>query len=98
MKRFAMKRDLSEPEIVTALQTAGATVYRMDTPVDLLVGFRGQTLIAECKTDRKQGGKDKRTELQSQFIETWRGSPVAILYSAQDAIDWLADVSAGRGE
>jgi hypothetical protein len=98
MKRYAMKRDLSEPEIVTALQTAGATVYRMDTPVDLAVGYRGVTYLAECKTERKRGGLDKRTEVQARFIETWRGSPVAILYSAQDAIDWLADVSAGRGE
>ena len=91
--RRAAKRDMSEPEIVTALQQAGATVVRMDTPCDLLVGFKGQNLLAECKTERKRGGSDRKTEAQARFMETWRGSPVAILYNAQDAIDWLSDLS-----
>ena len=95
MKRYAMKRDLSEPEIVTELETAGATVFRLDKPVDLLVGYGGANYLVECKTDVKAGGKGKRTEAQARFIETWRGQ-VAILWNAQDAFDFMADLSSGR--
>lgn len=85
------KRDLSEPEIVRALEGVGMTVYRLDQPVDLLCGYRGRNYLVECKTDQKRGGKNKKTELQAKFLEEWRGQAV-ILYDAQSAIDWAVQV------
>ena len=35
---YKRARDANEPEIVEALEKHGATVWRLDTPVDLLVG------------------------------------------------------------
>ena len=37
--RYDAKRDENEPEIVEALEAAGAKVMRLDD-IDLLVGFR----------------------------------------------------------
>lgn len=95
MPRYAAKRDITEPEIVAALEKAGAMVYRLDQPVDLAVGFRGKNYFVECKTDRKIGGKNKKTEAQVKFIETWRGQ-VVILHDAQSAFDWIADIASRK--
>ena len=83
------KRDISEPEIVSALLKAGCSVYRLHQPVDLLVGFRGKNYLAECKT-----GKAKPNKNQKDFAEEWRGLPYVVLTSAQDAFDWIAEIAA----
>lgn len=88
LKRYATKRDISEPEIVKALQQIGMTVYRMDQPVDLLVGWRGTTHLVECKT-----GKSKLNKKQLEFTNIWTGSPVVVLRDAQEAMDWAVEVS-----
>ena len=91
--RRAAKRDISEPEIVSTLERCGFSVFRMDQPVDLLVGFRGQTYLVECKT-----GKGKLTVGQAQFIEQWRGHPVQVLRDAQEAMDWAVEIAKGGRE
>lgn len=90
--RRAAKRDNSEPEIVTALTQCGFSVYRLDRPVDLLLGFRGRTWIAECKTGTK-GYAKRLNDNQQSFSDAWRGSKVVVLTSAQDAIDFAVQVS-----
>lgn len=94
--RRAAKRDLSEPEIVAVFQQMGFSVYRLNQPVDLLLGFRGKTYLAECKTGRKGYGK-ALNDNQARFASEWRGHPVVTLHSAQDAIDWAVDLSKGLG-
>ncbi len=93
LNRYAAKRDASEPEIVTALKGCGFSVYRIDQPVDLLVGVPGRkgprrTFLVECKS-----GKKKLNENQVEFVAGWRGSEVVVLRSAQCAIDWAVQVS-----
>ena len=88
MIRPRLKRDLSEAEIVEALRAAGASVIRMDTPVDLLIGYRGATYIAEVKTPGTTYGRQLKPS-QKQFAETWRGSPVIILRTVDDALQFL---------
>ena len=94
--RRAAKRDIAEPEIVTALTQCGFTVFRLDQPVDLLVGFRGVSYLVEVKTGTK-GYAKSLNDNQKKFVSGWRGSPVVKLTSAQDAIDWAVQV-AGGGE
>jgi hypothetical protein len=48
--RRAAKIDAVQPEIVEALRAVGATVYYIKEPVDLLVGYRGRTVVLECKS------------------------------------------------
>lgn len=80
LARHINRRDANEKEIVKALEAIGATVYRLDKPVDLLVGFRSRTWLLECKT--KAG---KLTEEQDKFINRWAGQ-VNVVYTAEQAL------------
>lgn len=95
MPRYSAKRDVAEPEVVTALEGAGFSVQRLDTPVDLLVGFRGRCWLIEVKSSDKGYGK-KLNKNQADFAGKWRGPKVVILRSAQDAIDWAVEVASQR--
>jgi hypothetical protein len=88
LNRYAKKRDIAEPEVVTTLKQCGFSVERIDTPVDLIVGFRRRTFLVEVKT-----GKRKFNENQRGFVEAWRGSEIVTLRDAQEAMDWAVMVS-----
>lgn len=82
--RRAAKRDYAEAEVIAALQDMKASVYRLDQPLDILIGYRGRTVIAEIKT-----GKGKLNENQIKFIESWNGGDIPILRNSQDAINLI---------
>lgn len=93
--RRAAKRDVSEPEIVTALTQCGFTVERLSQSgiPDLIVGFRNKRMwLVECKSSEKGYGKALNVN-QKKFADRWRGTPIVILRSAQDAIDWAVQMS-----
>jgi hypothetical protein len=79
------QRDLTEPGIVEALRRVpGVTVFRLDQPVDLLVGFRGANHLLEVKTPTREGGPPRRlTRAESQFFETWTGSATIVCNAAE---------------
>ena len=77
------KRDVNEPDIVDTLIGHGFSVYKMDTPVDLLVGYSGRTWIIEIKTPK--GGK--LSKAQVKFYDEWRGNRT-ILRTVEAADDW----------
>ena len=90
--RRAAKRDDSEAGIVEVLESLGASVFRMDRPCDLLIGYRGQTHLAECKTPgAKATGKKKRAtkKYQDDFASGWKGAAVVRLFTPEDAASWL---------
>lgn len=91
MPRYNPKRDKSEPSVVAALQALGFVVYRLDTPLDLLVGYNGVTHLVECKT-----GKAKFNKNQQDFIASWKGSPVVRLSSHEEAMKWGLSVKIGE--
>ena len=96
LNRYATARDANEPVIVEALRKAGATVSRLDTPLDLLVGYRRLNLLIEVKLPLGPRGGEHGSSLtpaQKDFIENWRGQH-AIVRSPQEALRVLAD--AGR--
>lgn len=80
LKRHNPKRDSNEPEIVEALQRAGASVVRLDTPGDLLVGIDGVTYLIEVKTL-----KGKPTPDQVTFAASWQGQ-YAIVRDSTEAL------------
>ena len=51
MKRAA-RIDAHQPAIVQALRDMGATVYYIKEPVDLVVGYRGMTILMEVKNEK----------------------------------------------
>jgi hypothetical protein len=61
--------DANQEQIVSALRAAGAYVWIIGLPIDLLVGFKGHTFLVEIK----DGPKKRLTKLQTDFFENWVG-------------------------
>lgn len=85
--RRAAQRDKTEPGIVAALrQVPGVTVYRLDQPVDLLVGFKNQNFLLEVKTPTREGGPPRRLTLaESDFFGSWTGR-ASVVCNAVEAL------------
>jgi len=71
--RYAARVDQNQDQIVSTLRAAGAYVWVIGLPVDLLVGYKGHTFLVECKS----GPKRRLTPLQADFFENWSGSTLA---------------------
>ena len=86
MKRrsHAKRVDANQAEIIEALKAIGCSVLVIEEPVDLLVGHRNVTFLLEVKNPE---GFDTLTGKQIQFIETWRGSPVYVVRSVEEAVN-----------
>jgi len=87
--RRAARRDENEKEIVEALRAVGATVYHLDEPCDLLVGYRQQTILMEVKSPKTQYGKKGFNENQKHFAENWKGGPFCLVDSVEAALRML---------
>lgn len=94
--RRAAKVDANQAAIVSALRAAGASVWVIGLPVDLVVGVAGSTALAEVKTltGKKAPKPASYTPLQESFLATWRGGTVATLTDVDGA---LCLVAAMRG-
>jgi len=90
--RHAARIDANQEQIVAALRAMGATV-RIVTQgnglPDLLVGFRGMTILMEVKDGQKVPSARKLTPAEQKFFDEWRGGVVAIVNSVDEAIDLL---------
>lgn len=86
--RHAARVDANQAEIVAALRKAGASVWIIGLPVDLLVGFRGQSLLMEVKTvtGKRQPKPSKHTQLQKDFMLDWRGGAVSTVTDVEGAL------------
>lgn len=90
--RRAAKVDAGQDQIVSALRAMGATV-RIVTQgnglPDLLVGYRGFTILMEVKDGRKPPSARKLTEAEQKFFDEWRGGLLAIVNNVDEALDIL---------
>jgi hypothetical protein len=73
LNRYGKKKDVNQGEIVSMLEKIGATVSILDTPCDLLVGYRGENLLLEVKDGSLPPSARKLTKAQEEFKRTWRG-------------------------
>jgi hypothetical protein len=80
--RLAARVDANQHQIVSALRAAGAYVWIIGLPVDLLVGYKNHTFLVEIKTDSKK----RLTGLQADFFENWSGSTLARIDSPEAAL------------
>lgn len=83
--RRAARVDASQAAIVSALEAAGASVWLIGRPVDLLVGLQNKTLLMECKTAGTHYGK-KPNKNQQAFMDGWKGGPVSLVDSPDAAL------------
>ena len=67
--RRAARIDANQEAVVIALRAAGAYVWIISLPVDLLVGYKGHTFLVEIK----DGPKKRLTALQEAFFAKWAG-------------------------
>ena len=77
----ANKRDANEPEIIKALEKIGCSVYKIDEPADLLVGYRIHNFLLEIKAPT-----GKQTRDQVDFALGWKGQ-YRIVRTPGEAID-----------
>ena len=80
--RHAKRVDANQDAIVTALRAAGAYVWIISLPVDLLVGYNNHTFLVEIKRDSKA----RFTPLQADFFENWIGGTLARIDSPDAAL------------
>ena len=99
MSGYGKRRDACEANIVRALEAAGATVTKLDGKgvPDLLVGYRGRTILIECKDpengarNSRRGGKRVNNELglrESQWAwwQEWRGDAPLVVTTPAEAV------------
>ena len=67
--RYAARVDENQSAIVKALRDAGAYVWIIGLPVDLLVGYNNRTFLIEIKN----GPSKRLTRLQQDFFGNWIG-------------------------
>ena len=86
--RYAARVDENQAAIVKALRDAGAYVWIIGLPVDLLVGFRDRTLLMEVKTTSQK----RLTGLQADFFEKWTGGTLCRVDSPEAALRMIGVV------
>jgi hypothetical protein len=86
--RRAARVDATQEAIVSALRAAGAYVWVIGLPVDLLVGYKNHTFLVECKS----GPRKRLTNLQADFFENWSGSTLARIDCPEAALRMIGVV------
>ena len=89
--RRAARVDATQAEVVAALRAAGAYVWIIGLPLDLLVGFADKTAVVEVKvlTGVKKRKQSRFTALQEAFMREWPGGTVATVTDAEGALRLL---------
>ena len=87
--RRANRVDYNQSVIVESLRKAGAYVRIVtmgDGVPDLLVGYKGFTLLLEVKDGDKPPSQRKLTEAEQKFFDEWTGGLLAVVESVEDAL------------
>jgi Holliday junction resolvase len=90
--RYANRIDANQNKIVDALRKAGAVVRIIsqgDGIPDLLVGYKGYTILMEVKDGDKVPSARKLTEAEQKFFDDWRGGMLAVVNSVEEALEIL---------
>lgn len=90
--RRAARRDENEPQIVAALEAAGAVVELTSKPLDMIVLVNGVIALADVKKPKT----GRLTEDQEAFLEKFDGAPIFILRTVDDAIAMVNQLRTGR--
>jgi Holliday junction resolvase len=90
--RYANRIDANQNQIVDALRKVGAVVRIIsqgDGIPDLLVGYKGYTILMEVKDGDKVPSARKLTEAEQKFFDDWRGGMLAVVNSVEEALEIL---------
>jgi len=92
--RRAARVDENQGLIVKALRACGATVRIItqgDGIPDLLVGYRGHTILMEVKDGNKPPSARQLTTAEQIFFDQWTGGKLFIVNSVEEALAVLKD-------
>ena len=92
--RHAARVDANQTAVISALEAAGAEVWVLGLPVDLLVKYRNRAMFMEVKDGNKPPSARKKTALQERFFEWATGLPIALVDSPEAALRALAVLTA----
>lgn len=89
--RRAARRDANERRVIDALRACGAYVKQINDEglADLLIFYRGHTLIFEVKDGDKPPSARALTPAEQKFHDEWPGTNLYIVTSEHDALDIL---------
>jgi hypothetical protein len=89
--RRAGRRDANEQDIIKAMRAEGAYVKQINDEglFDLLVSYRGETMLIEVKDGAKPPSARRLTEAEQKFHDEWPGSDLYIVNSVEEAIALL---------
>jgi len=82
MIRRAARVDANQSAVISALRAAGAYVWIIGLPVDLLVGYKGHSFLVEVKN----GPRKRLTALQEDFFNNWSGSTLTRIDGPEAAL------------
>jgi hypothetical protein len=86
--RYAARVDATQEQVVSALRAAGAYVWIIGLPVDLLVGYEAKTYLVEVKS----GPKKRLTKLQEDFFAKWTGSELVRIETPEQALKMIGAI------
>jgi Holliday junction resolvase len=90
--RYANRIDENQNEIVKALRKAGAYVRIIsqgDGIPDLLVAYKGYTILMEVKDGDKPPSARKLTEAEQKFFDEWTGGMLVVVNSVEESVATL---------
>jgi hypothetical protein len=93
--RRANRIDDNQNDIVAALRKAGATVRVISQGEgipDLLVGFRGETILLEVKDGNKPPSARTLTPAEKKFFDEWEGGLCMVVKSVEEALEMLEGI------
>ena len=88
--RRAARVDSNQTAVVGALRAAGAYVWIIGLPVDLMVGYKGHTVLMEVK----DGPGKRLTALQEAFFAKWEGGTLSKIDGPESALNVLKVIDA----
>ena len=89
--RLVARRDGNERRVIDALRACGAYVKQINDAgaFDLLVHYRGYTLLLEVKDGNKPPSARALTPAEQKFHDEWPGENLHIVNSEHEALDIL---------
>jgi hypothetical protein len=90
--RRANRVDANQDQIVSAMRTYGAyvrVISQGEGIPDLLVGYKGYTLLLEVKDGNKVPSARKLTAAEWKFFQEWTGGLLAQVKNVDEAIALL---------
>jgi len=88
MIRRAARVDANQAQVVSALRAAGAYVWIIGLPVDLLVGYKNHSWLMEVK----DGPRKRLTALQEDFFKNWCGGTLCRVDGPEAALRMIGVV------